>query len=290
MYGCQSMIGSIEKILIKHPKDAFISQENLDATFSNYGFLESPNYEKCLEEYAEFEDILRKHVPEIHYLSQNTGTGLDSLYTHDPVKITSKGAIYFPMGKPQRGGEGLATRTYFESIGVPTLGVIEAPCRIEGGDVVWIDERTVAIGRGYRTNDAGIQRFRELTKDIVDEIIVVPMPHADGPEACLHLMSIISFVDSDLAVVYSKYMPVFFREYLLNRGVTLIETPDDEYDTLGTNILALAPRICVILQGNDTVKARLEAAGAAVYDYPGRNISYFGTGGPTCLTSPFLRK
>lgn len=284
------MTDTMETILIKHPKDAFVSQENLDKVYEDYNYIGCPNYEKVLSEYEAFEDIIKNNVKNVLYLPFDEGAGIDSIYTHDTVKITKKGAIYFPMGKKLRRGERDATRSYLESIGVPTLGIIESPCKIEGGDVVWLDEKTVAIGRGYRTNDEGIKRFRELTQDIVDEIIVVPMPHGDGEGACLHLMSIISMVDKDLAVVYSKYMPVTFREYLINRGIELIETPDNEYDYLGTNVLALAPRKCVVLKGNPIVKERLIKAGAEVFEYEGYELSYRGTGGPTCLTCPIYRR
>lgn len=289
-FGCQSMTGNIETILIKHPKDAFINQENLDNVHDAYNYIGCPNYEKVEAEYRTFENIIKNNIKNVLYLPFDEGAGIDSIYTHDTVKITKKGAIYFPMGKQLRKGEPNATRLFLENAGVPTLGVIESPCRIEGGDVVWLDEKTVAIGRGYRTNDEGIKKFKELTQGIVDEIIVVPMPHGDGEGACLHLMSVISMVDKDLAVVYSKYMPVFFREYLIQKGIELIETPDKEYDYLGTNVLAIAPRKCVVLKGNPIVKERLISAGAEVFEYDGYELSYRGTGGPTCLTCPVLRE
>lgn len=205
------------------------------------------------------------------------------------TKVTSKGAIYFPMGKALRSQERLATEEFLKQQGVPTLGYITAPGKMEGGDVLWIDEKTVAIGRGYRTNDEGIRQFKELTKDIIDEYIIVPMPHGDGEEACLHMMSIISFVDTDKAVVYSKYMPVFFREYLIDRGVILIECNDEEYDYLGTNLLALEPGKCILIKGCPDIQKKIEDAGVTVYTYEGKELSYRGTGGPTCLTCPVLR-
>jgi len=290
LYGCQSMVKTIESILIKHPKDSFISQEHLGTHFEKFNYVGCPDYEKVLEEYESFEKIIKSHVKNVYYLPQNYEAGLDSIYTHDTLKISHKGAIYFPMGKELRKGEPNATRNYLESIGVPTLGCIEGAGKMEGGDVVWIDDRTIAVGRGYRTNDEGIRQLKELTKDLVDEVIVVPMPHADGEDACLHLMSIISMVDDDLAVVYSKYMPVFFREYLINRGITLIEVPDEEYDYLGSNVLALAPRKCLVFKGSPITKEKLIQAGAEVFEYEGHELSYRGTGGPTCLTCPIYRK
>lgn len=290
MYGSLSMSKKLERVLIKHPKDAFMNQQHLQEHFEAFGYIGCPNYERVLAEYAIFESILDSENVEKLYLPAHEAVGLDSIYAHDSLKVTAKGAIYFPMGKKLRANEGATTREFLEKQGIPTLGVIESPARIEGGDIVWIDEQTVAIGRGYRTNDAGIEAFKQLTKEFVNEVIVVPMPHGDGPEACLHLMSIISIVDHDLAVVYSKYMPVFFREYLLERGFSLVETPDEEYDNLGTNVLALAPRVAVVVEGNHVVKTALESLGTKVYTYPGVEVSFRGTGGPTCLTCPVLRR
>lgn len=288
-YGCQSMTGKLNSILIKKPEEAFRNQQYLDEEFEAYGYLGCPDLKKVGDEYKVFEDIIRQNVENVYYLPFEENAGMDSIYTHDTVKITKKGAVYFPMGKKLRQGEPPATRNYLESIGIPTLGVIGGEGKMEGGDIVWIDERTVAIGRGYRTNDEGIRQFRELVGDMVDEIIVVPMPHADGEEACLHLMSIISMVDKDLAVVYSKFMPVFFREYLIDKGIRLIEVEDDEYDYLGSNVLALGAGKCLVLEGNPKTKAELIAAGADVFEYPGKHLSFFGTGGPTCLTCPLHR-
>ncbi|MCD7952380.1 MAG: arginine deiminase family protein [Synergistaceae bacterium] len=289
-YGCQSMTGKIDTVLLKRVSEAFISQDNIDKTYEEFCYMGRPDYEAAVREYAAFERIIKDNVENVLYLPRDGRTGLDSLYTHDPLKVTGNGAIYFPMGKELRGREWQATREFLEAAGVPTLGRIEAPGKVEGGDVVWLDEKTVAIGRGYRTNDEGIRQFMELTKDFVEEYVVVPMPHGEAEAACLHLMSIISMVAQDLAVVYSKYMPVFFRELLLARGIKLLEVDDTEYDNLGSNVLALAPRVCVLLAGNPKIEAQLRGEGCQVYAYEGRNMSYMGTGGPTCLTHPVSRQ
>ncbi len=288
-YGCQSMVEKIDTILLKRPENAFFSQEHLNAQWEAFGYYGAPDYEKTLMEYCIFEEILKQHVSSIHYLPKSEDVGLDSIYTHDPLKVTKKGAIYFPMGKELRGGEGAAVRAYLESQGVPTLGEIRAPGKMEGGDVVWLDEETVAIGRGYRTNDEGIRQFRALTAGFIRDCIIVPMPHAGGPEACLHLMSIISLVDRKKACVYSEYMPVFFREYLLEKGFTLIECEKEEYDYLGSNVLCLEPGVCMMIEGCPQIKNKMEAEGVFVYTYPGHELSYKGTGGPTCLTCPVRR-
>lgn len=288
-YGCQSMVGKIESILIKKPEQAFISQENLERTWEEFKYFGCPDYETVLKEYEVFEKYITENVENVYYLPEDDRTGLDSIYTHDPLKITKKGAIYFPMGKALRSREYEATKAFLEGIGIPTLGEIKAPGKMEGGDVLWIDEKTVAIGRGYRTNDEGIRQFKEMTEDIIDEYIIVPMPHGEGEDACLHLMSIISFVDTDKAVVYSKYMPVFFREFLIERGITLIEANDEEYDYLGTNLLALEPGRVILIDGCPEVEGKLREMGVEVMTYEGKELSYRGTGGPTCLTCPLTR-
>jgi N-dimethylarginine dimethylaminohydrolase len=284
------MIGRIRTILLKHPKDAYISQEHLRENYERYNYFGCPDYETVLREFDVFEGIVKNHVDDVLYLPRAGRAGLDSRYAHDSLKITKHGAIYFNMGKELRRGESAAAREFLESAGVPTLGVIEAPGTIEGGDVLWIDDDTVAIGRGYRTNDEGIRQFINLTKDCVKEHIVVPMPHADGMDACLHLMSVISFVDADKAVVYSKYMPVFFREFLMDRGFRLFEVDDEEYERLGGNLLALSPGRCILIEGCPKIQAELEDAGVDIFTYPGSELSFRGTGGPTCLTCPVWRE
>lgn len=288
-YGCHSMYEKINSVLIKRPSEAFISEQNLNDSWEVFNYIEKPNYNDAVEEYEAFEKIIRDNIKEVIYLNESDEVGLDSIYTHDSLKITNEGAIYFNTGKKLRQNERFETKKLLESYGIKTLGEVVFPGKMEGGDVVWLDDRRVAIALGYRTNQEGIDQFKEITKDIVDEVIVVPLPHALGEDECLHLMSVISIIDKDLAVVYSKYMPVFFREWLIHEGYSLIEVSDIEYDNLGSNVLALAPRKCLIMDGNEQIKNDLISNGCEVITYKGKNISFLGTGGPTCLTSPISR-
>ena len=289
MYGCQSMVAKIESVIIKRPQEAFISPENLSKLWRTFNYTACPDYEKSLHEFACFEQVLKQHVAKIYYLPSHEKAGLDSIYTHDPVKITHQGAILMNMANPQRAAEPQVLKAWLTQIRIPVLGKIETPGRMEGGDVVWLNERTLALGRGYRTNAEGIRQLKILSAGMVDQFIEVPLPHADGAEACLHLMSLISFIDRDLALVYSRYLPVFFRQALIAMGIELIEVPDDEYERLGTNVLALAPRLCLYPAGNPKTLAKMIRAGAQVFTYPAEEISLKGTGGPTCLTCPVQR-
>jgi len=288
-YNGQSETGKIEVILMKKPETAWKNQQNVDHQWQQLHYPSAPDYEKVLDEYGKFKTIIEEHVKEIHYLPEDDSVGLDSIYTHDPVIITRKGAILCNMGKKERKPEPQAAAKYLQSIGMPIIGEIKAPGKIEGGDIVWFDDNTVAVGIGYRTNHEGIGQLRQLTEGLVKEVIEVPLPHGNGPDECLHLMSMISPVDRDLAVVYSSLMVVPFRELLIEKGIKFVEVPAEEYDSFGCNVLALSPRKCVMIAGNPQTKAGLEKAGATVYEYPGEDVSIKGGGGPTCLTRPLLR-
>jgi len=288
-FGCQSEVEPIKRLLLKHPRNAFVSQKNIQAQWEELNYTGPPDYDRTLEEYDDFAEILKKFIPEILYLPRNEQTALDSIYVHDPVIITDKGAILCSMGKEKRRTEPEAVGEFLSELDIPILGTITGEGRLEGGDVVWIDRRTVAVGLGYRTNEEGIRQLKTLTTNLVNEYVVVPLPHWEGPDDVMHLMSLISPVDQDLAVVYSRLLPVPFREWLLQRGIRLLEVPDSEYETMGCNIFTVAPRKCIMISGNPQTKRMLEEKGIEVFEYQGEEISRKGAGGPTCLTRPLLR-
>ncbi|RHW36854.1 amidinotransferase [Lysinibacillus yapensis] len=283
------MVTPLKRVFVKHPKDAFISQAHLKENWQRFNYIEEPNFDESIKEYEDFLSILKNHVPTINFLPQFSQVGLDSIYTHDPVKFTKHGAIILKSGKELRQSEAQVYKEFLKENGIPILGELTGEAVSDGGDLVWLDERTLVVGLGYRTNLEAIHQLKTITKDLVDEFIVVQLPHDQGENECLHLMSLISMVDHDLAVVHSRLMPVFFRQLLIQRGIKLIEVPDEEYLNLGCNVLALAPRICVMIEGSELTKKQLLDAGATVYEYKGKEISYKGTGGPTCLTCPVVR-
>ncbi|RMD52050.1 MAG: amidinotransferase, partial [Candidatus Thermofonsia bacterium] len=211
----------------------------------------------------------------------------DAIFVHDPVIVCDKGAVILRMGKALRRGEEDAIARQLEGMGVPVHYRLHGEALAEGGDLLWLDEKTLAVGQGFRTNGEGLRQLQEAMPDV--EMIPVQLPYFTGPEACLHLMSFISMIDRDLAVVYPPLMPVPFWQTLQARGVQFVEVPEAEFDTMGPNVLALSPRHCVMLAGNPVTKARLEAAGCTVWTYEGREISLKAEGGATCLTRPILR-
>lgn len=288
-FGCQSMYAPIRRMALKHPRQAFINQENLKAQWQSLAYFGCPDFENSLTEYEKFVGILEQFDFEIHYAPVDKTTSLDSIYVHDPLVVSERGAILCSMGKAARAPEPVAAEKYLQEMGVPVIGRITGKGKLEGGDVLWVDERTLAVGQGFRTNAEGLRQLRELLGDSVDDIFPVQLPYWTGPQDCLHLLSFISIVDKDLAVVHSRLMPVPFREWLVERGFQFVEVPNEEYDSLGCNVLAVGPRQCVMLEGNPITKKRLEEAGAQVWTYEGKDISFKGTGGPTCLTRPILR-
>jgi N-dimethylarginine dimethylaminohydrolase len=280
--------GPLRRVALMHACDAFVDDARLERDWRELNFTALPDIEWAVEQYDRFRELIGSSGAQIVELPGAPELTLDAIYVRDASIVTPRGVVLCRMGKPARSEEPAAQRRAFEALGLTVAGAIEAPGQIEGGDVVWFDERTVAVARGYRTNDAGIRQFRDLLGPDFD-VIVVPLPHYRGPGDVFHLMSIISPLDRDLAVVYSKLMPVPFREWLCERSIRLVEVPEDEFETMGTNVLALSPRRCVMVDGNPITRKRLEAAGVEVSTYDGSEISLKGGGGPTCLTRPLER-
>ena len=284
-----SMVGRLRRVLLKHPREAFVDAQRIEAQWRALGFLGPPDLETAIAEYDRFVALLESEGVEALFLPRNDETGLDSLYTHDPVFVFGRGAVFCRPGKDARRAEAAAAEAFLREAGVPVLGAIEGEGRLEGGDILILDDCSLAVGEGYRSNAEGIRQLRALLRAEVDEVIAVPLPHWRGPEDVLHLQSLVSLLDHDLALVHSPLLPVPFRQRLLGRGFRLLEVPPDEIETLGGNVLALAPRRCLAVEGNPATRRLLEKAGVEVLAFEGREIALKGCGGPTCLTRPLLR-
>ena len=211
---------------------------------------------------------------------------LDAIYTFDPVLVTDDGALLLRPGKPQRRDEPAALVPALEAAGVPICGRLAGVELAEGGDTLWLDHRTLLVGRSYRTNDAGIEALRGALHGV--DVVAFDLPHLRGPAEVLHLLSLLSPLDDDLVVAYPPLMPARLVELLHERGISVVEVPDAEFETMGPNVLALAPRVALALAGNDETRRRMERAGVEVLVHRGRELSK-GDGGPTCLTRPLLR-
>ncbi len=285
----QSDTASLRRVLLKHARHAFVDPGSIEAQWAALHYLAPPDHAAACHESDAFAALLGELGIEVAWMPEGD-VGMDSLYVRDASVVCEGGAILCSMAKELRRREPAELERAYRSLGIPVVGAIGGSGRLEGGDVVWLGPRTVAVGRGYRTNAEGIRQFRELLGPAVDEVVVVPLPHWNGPTDVFHLMSVLSPVADNLALVYSPLLPVPFREELLERGIELVEVPDDEFDSMGCNVLAVAPRRVVALKGNPTTRRRLEEAGVEVRVYRGDEISVKGCGGPTCLTRPLERE
>lgn len=283
-YGCQDMVGRLRRVLVRRPDASFA-----EADPRVWHYKARPRLPAARREHDRFVGILRRSGAEVLEHDRPQPGRADALFVHDPALVTDGGAVLLRMGKELRRGEEESLGAALKGFGVPILGRLTGKATAEGGDLLWIDHDTLAVGQGFRTNREGLGQLETILGPLDVRLIPVPLPFFEGPEACLHLMSLISLLDEDLAVVYPRFLPIPFSEELRQRGIEWVEVPDSEFATMGSNVLALAPRDLVALRGNPVTKRRLAAAGCRVQTYRGDEISLKAEGGPTCLTRPVLR-
>ena len=289
-YTCHSEYKKLESVFIKTAEDAFIGEEKLKKEWNILNYSSKPDLTRAMEEYKVFKSLLAKEVPNIIRFPRSETITIDSIYCRDASISTDFGMILCNMGKQSRIPEPMAQRMAFQTNNIEILGTITSPGTLEGGDVAWLNEKTLAVGLTYRTNVEGIRQLKNLLSPKGVEVIVVDLPHYKGVEDVFHLMSIFSPVDKNLAVVYSPLMPIRFRNLLLEMGYELVEVPEKEFESMGCNVLAIEPRKCIMVEGNPITQKALEKAGCQVYTYKGLEISIKGGGGPTCLTRPLKRR
>ncbi|MEW5958334.1 MAG: arginine deiminase family protein [Chloroflexota bacterium] len=285
LYDSQSMVKPLRRVLVKRPDSAFAGADP-----ARWHYASRPNSERAQQEHDELVTLLRRAGVEVMYHAEPQPDHADAIFVHDPALITAQGAIILRMGKDLRRGEETAMARCLESLGIPLYYTLNGGARAEGGDLLWLDERTLAVGLGFRTNAEGLRQLSLALQPLGVATIPVNLPYYRGPDACLHLMSLISLVEDHLAVVYPPLLPVSFWQYLVDRGFRFVEVPDEEFVTLGTNVLALSPGRCLMLAGNPVTRQRLEEAGCEVFTYKGDEISLKAEGGATCLTRPLLRE
>ncbi len=287
-FGCQAMATSLLRVLMRRPGD---SLRAANAAEWHYG----PTFdaEKAIAQHNRFAELVAKSGAEILWLEDN-GDGLaDSMFTHDPSLMTDKGAVILRMGKRLRMREPELHAERYRAAGIPILGTIEAPGTVEGGDCVWVDDRTLAVGRGVRTNQAGIDQLSAILTPIGVTVLGYDLPLWLGEEACLHLMSVISPLAEKLALVHAPLMPAAFYMMLKERGYTLIHAPEADFaasNGLNLNVLPTAPNKVIMVEGFPDTKAAMEAHGCTVETFEADALCIACEGGPTCLTRPILRR
>ncbi|WP_395688815.1 dimethylarginine dimethylaminohydrolase family protein [Aestuariivirga sp.] len=287
-FGSFNNWGQLKKVAIRDVESAFMSDAKIDAEWKDLNFHSRPDLANAKREYAQVEKILASTGAEIIKLPGGEGLTLDSIYTHDALIVTPRGLVKPRMGKAQRRKEAAINGAALEAHGLPIAGEITGEGKIEGGDLVWIDRFTLLAGVGYRTNLEGLRQLGELAGPDV-EILWFDMPHYKGRSDVFHLMSCLSPLDHDLAVVYPPLMAARQIEFLEARGIDFVEVPQEEFDTMGCNVLALGPRHAMMVEGNPETERRMKAKGVRVEVIKGTDICRKGEGGPTCMTRPLVR-
>ena len=275
------MTATLRRVLVRPPR----AEDR--AAWRAYGWRAEPDPAGMAEEHEALCTLLASAGAEVVVGQTPIGLCPDQIYVHDPALVTDRGAVLLRPGKKGRRIEVDAMAVDLVEAGLPLAARLEAPATAEGGDMLWLDDRTLLVGRGYRTNDEGVRALAEALPAV--DVVVFDLPHLRGPGEVLHLMSLLSLLDADLAVAYPPLMPVRLVELLAERAVEFVEVPDDEFETMGPNVLALGPRVALALEGNPETRRRMEDAGVDVRVYKGDEISRKGDGGPTCLTRPLLR-
>lgn len=284
-YGSQSMIAPLHKVLVKRPDKSF---GNADP--AKWHYTSRPNLTVARKEHDTFVSLLRQAGADVIYHDEPQPDRADAIYVFDPVIITDQGAVILRMGKDLRRGEEIPMARCLEALGIPVYYSLHGQALAEGGDLLWLDHDTLAVGLGFRTNAEGLRQLKEAFSRLDVNVMSVELPYFTGPDACLHLLSLISIVDHNMALIYRPLLSVPFWKYLKEHGFQLIEVPEEEFKTMGPNVLATAPGNCIMLEGNPITRKLLEKAGCRVSTYSGKELSLKAEGGPTCLTRPILRE
>jgi len=287
-FGAFNNWGSLKQVAVRRPTDCFVSDAKLDAEWQDLGFHARPDLANSIREFAAVEAILLAAGAEVIALPAAEALTLDALYTHDSLLVTPHGLVETRMGKPQRRAEARINGAALHKLGIPIAGEITGAGKVEGGDLVWLDRHTLLAGLGYRTNAEGLRQLQAICGGEV-QIHCFDLPHYRGSAHVFHLMSVLSPLDRDLAVVYPALMPARLLEFLQQRGIDRVEVPEQEFDTMACNVLALGPRHAMMLEGNPRTQAALEARSVRVEVIRGEDICRKGEGGPTCITRPLVR-
>ncbi len=287
-FGAFNNWGPLKKVAVRRPQEAFVSDVKIDAEWKDLNFHSRPDLGNARDEFEQVDRLLKSTGAEVIHLPGGEGLTLDSLYTHDALVVTPRGLVRPRMGKPQRRNEAAINGAALEKLGLPIAGDITGDGKLEGGDLVWLDRHTLLAGVGYRTNVEGCRQLQKLCGDDV-EVLWFDMPHYKGRTDVFHLMSTLSPLDKDLAVVYLPLMAARLVEILEHRGIGFVHVPDAEFDTMGCNVLALGPRHAMSVAGNPETVKRMQAAGVKVEVINGTDICRKGEGGPTCMTRPLVR-
>ncbi len=286
-FGVNSNTGRLRSVAMWRPGAI------LEADHEIWHYGKPINADALRTQFERFTSLVEESGAQIHWLPDDPGDGLaDSVFVYDPSFTFPQGAVVMNLGKGLRTDEAALHQTFYESVGLPVLGSIEAPGSIEGGDCYWLDGTTLAVGRGFRTNQSGIDQLRAIVEPLGTAVEAYDLVYLKGPEACLHLMSVCSPLADDLAIVYAPLMPTALYQRMEQLGIELLHAPDDEFEASGglnLNVLATAPREVIAIDGFPGTAQLMRDAGCEVKLFDASELCLPCEGGPTCLTRPLAR-
>ena len=286
-FGVSSMVTPLRRVAVRRPGSSMI---NADPSIWHYGPRFDPK--RVVDQHDRFTACLADAGCDVISMENDDHGIADAVFTYDASLVTPKGAVLMSPGKALRQGEQETHRAFFESLGIPVVGEVTGDARSEAGDTLWLDDHVLAVGRGFRTNSAGIRQVTDFMMPMGVEVRAFDLPYYQGKDACLHLMSLVSIVDTRSALVCFELVPVALQDLMLELGYQLIAAPLEEFQstgTLSTNVLATAPGKCIMLDGIPNTRSALEATGIEVNVFEGDALCIGCEGGPTCLTRPILR-
>lgn len=280
------MVAPLKRVALHAPGTALKS-----ADIHQWHYGEGFNANELVKDYQDFVTLIEQAGAEVVWMPENTQSA-DAIFTYDASLMTPQGAIQLNPGKVLRISESESHSNFYQSLGIPVIGKITGKAKCEAGDTLWLDDRTLLIGRGYRTNKAGIDQLQTILSDQGIKVLAFDLPCYLGEHACLHLMSLVSLLAEDLALVHKTLLPVALAQLLNARGFELLEASTDEFEAssgLNLNVLALAPRHVVAIEGYEKTLSLMRNAGCEVKTFPGESLCIPCEGGPTCMTRPILR-
>ena len=270
MFGVSSMTATLKKVAVKAPG---LSLLNADPKKWHYTKGFNPNIIEVVHNI--FVKMLEDSGTEIYYMRGDDYEIADSVFTYDVSLMTPSGAILMSPGKMLRRGEQNLHKNFYHKHSIPIVGSIVGNATAEAGDTLWIDDKTLIIGRGFRTNLAGLEQLKKILNPQDINVYSFDLPVYSGESSCLHLMSLISLI-----------------ELLQKHNFTIIQAPFDEFkksDTLSVNVLATKPGECIMIDSAPKTLDLLRGAGVHVKVFHGDPLCIACEGGPTCLTRPLLR-
>jgi N-dimethylarginine dimethylaminohydrolase len=287
-FGAQDMVAPLRRVMMKRPGAAMANADP-----GTWHYAAPLSLTRLRDNHDAFVKVIGAVGAEVLLLDQDDDDLADAVFTCDPSLVTDEGAVILRMGKGLRRREPEVHRDFYARQGIPILGVVKEPGTVEAGDCLWLDAKILAVGLGFRTNEAGLNQVRAILSRLGVTVSSFDLPFAGGAEGCLHLMSLISLLDYDLALVHLPLLPVRLHQLLSQRRVRCLAAPPDEYTasrSVSVNALAWAPRRCVMIDGFPKTAELVRRAGCDVVTFAGDELCLKAEGGPTCLTRPILRK